>query len=185
MTALTYDITEKIVAVDLDGTCWNLIDAVLKHIPMNTVEYESLTHYHVWQKLPVTETVFFQIIVHLQADEITLFPDTKEILRKIQQRCRKLYFLTNKTDNMMGWTRDVLRREGLDDIDIVQSPSVKYYKANSEYPFDILIDDAPKNILACQTQSRDCLIYDNPWNRHIDGIRVHSWKEIQHLFQLS
>ena len=42
---------------------------------------------------------------------------------------------------------------------------------------DIYIDDAPHNIKALQDLDLRILIFDQPWNRHIDGERITNWTE--------
>lgn len=47
----------------------------------------------------------------------------------------------------------------------------------TEVYVDVLIDDSPYNIEACQKTGRNIIIFDAPYNRHFEGTRVHNWEE--------
>jgi 5'-nucleotidase len=46
---------------------------------------------------------------------------------------------------------------------------------------DIYIDDSPHNILALRDAGRTALVFDQLYNRHLDGPRVRSWAEVEPL----
>lgn len=47
----------------------------------------------------------------------------------------------------------------------------------------ILVDDGPKNILALKGSPVTPIIYDWPYNRHIEGLRAHNWEEVVSICQ--
>ena len=44
---------------------------------------------------------------------------------------------------------------------------------------DAYIEDGPHNIEAFQRDGRDVIIFDQPYNRHLEGPRAASWAEIE------
>lgn len=43
------------------------------------------------------------------------------------------------------------------------------------------IDDAPHNIEALSGTGNTVIIFDQPYNRHIDGLRARSWSEVEEI----
>ncbi len=46
---------------------------------------------------------------------------------------------------------------------------------------DLLIDDAPENISAVRAAGMPVAVFDQPYNRHFDGLRVFNWEGIGNL----
>jgi 5'(3')-deoxyribonucleotidase len=46
---------------------------------------------------------------------------------------------------------------------------------------DVYLDDSPHNILALRDAGRTAVVFDQRYNRHLDGPRVHSWAEVEPL----
>ncbi len=46
---------------------------------------------------------------------------------------------------------------------------------------DLYIDDSPHNIIALRQAGRTALVFDQLYNRHLDGPRVRSWAEVEPL----
>ena len=44
---------------------------------------------------------------------------------------------------------------------------------------DLYIDDSPHNIIALREAGRTALVFDQLYNRHLDGPRVRSWAEVE------
>lgn len=52
---------------------------------------------------------------------------------------------------------------------------------------DVLIDDAPHNVESWVGSGRPAILFDAPWNRHLDDskyLRAKSWKEVVHQVEL-
>lgn len=43
---------------------------------------------------------------------------------------------------------------------------------------DLLVDDAPPNVLAAEKAGQPIMIYDQPYNRHLDGPRAFDWDDV-------
>jgi 5'-nucleotidase len=50
-----------------------------------------------------------------------------------------------------------------------------------EVEADLYIDDAPHNVLDLRAAGNDVIVFDQPYNRHLDGPRARSWAEAEEL----
>ncbi len=66
----------------------------------------------------------------------------KDVIIKELQKEHDVYFLTAKIEGQLVWTKQVLEREGLGDIPIVNS----WGSSKNTHTFDILFDDSPEVI---------------------------------------
>ena len=46
---------------------------------------------------------------------------------------------------------------------------------------DVYIDDSPHNIINLREAGRTAIVFDQLYNRYLDGPRVHSWREVEPL----
>jgi 5'-nucleotidase len=46
---------------------------------------------------------------------------------------------------------------------------------------DVYIDDSPHNIMNLRDAGRTAVVFDQLYNRHLDGPRVHGWTEVEPL----
>jgi 5'-nucleotidase len=51
--------------------------------------------------------------------------------------------------------------------------------AKSDIGADVYIEDGPHNIEAFQRDGRDVIIFDQPYNTHLDGARARDWVEVE------
>jgi 5'-nucleotidase len=50
-----------------------------------------------------------------------------------------------------------------------------------EVEADVYLDDGPHNIEALRDQGNDVIVFDQPYNRHLDGPRAADWSEVEEL----
>jgi 5'-nucleotidase len=46
---------------------------------------------------------------------------------------------------------------------------------------DLYVDDSPHNIVALRAAGRTAIVFDQRYNRHLDGPRVNAWAEMERL----
>lgn len=56
-----------------------------------------------------------------------------------------------------------------------------FTSAKTDIYADLYIDDAPKNIIALREKGSRVIIFDAPYNRHLEGERATTWKEAYEL----
>jgi 5'-nucleotidase len=45
----------------------------------------------------------------------------------------------------------------------------------------VYVDDAPHNVAALRAEGNHVIVFDQPYNRHVDGPRAHGWDEVEKL----
>ncbi len=53
----------------------------------------------------------------------------------------------------------------------------------ADYDLDLYIDDAPHEIERLRQRNKPVFIFDTPYNRHLDGIRLNGWKDVDKVFE--
>jgi 5'(3')-deoxyribonucleotidase len=72
--------------------------------------------------------------------------------------------------------------EWLDSADIPYR-DISFLRDKTRFIADIYIDDAPHNIEAYQKAGRYVIIFDAPYNQHVEGDRAYNWKDVYDLIQ--
>ncbi|MGZ7015477.1 MAG: 5' nucleotidase, NT5C type, partial [Acidimicrobiales bacterium] len=50
-----------------------------------------------------------------------------------------------------------------------------------EVEADAYIDDAPHNVMALRAAGNTVIVFDQPYNRELDGLRARSWLDVEEL----
>jgi 5'(3')-deoxyribonucleotidase len=50
-----------------------------------------------------------------------------------------------------------------------------------EVEADLYIDDAPHNVEALRAAGNQVIVFDQPYNTHVAGLRAHTWTEIEEI----
>jgi 5'(3')-deoxyribonucleotidase len=81
----------------------------------------------------------------------------------------------------VNWGHAVAAGDTADWLDRAQIPyrDLCFIGAKSALHADLYIDDGPHNIEAFHADGRKVIIYDQPYNRHLDGKRAYNWKEVE------
>jgi 5'(3')-deoxyribonucleotidase len=53
--------------------------------------------------------------------------------------------------------------------------------AKPEVEADLYIDDGPHNVEALRAGGNEVIVFDQPYNRHVEGVRAASWLEVEDL----
>ncbi len=82
----------------------------------------------------------------------------------------------------VNWGHAVAAGDTADWLDRSRIPyrDLCFIGAKSALHADLYIDDGPHNIEAFQKDGRKVIIFDQPYNRHLQGIRAHNWQEVEH-----
>lgn len=178
-----------VFGVDLDGVCGDhtaaFREVVMKELgkteaelplerswsfaewDLDTAEFERL------HELAVVEHRFFRSMPVIAgcADVLWRLSDAGVWIRIISHRLYVNWGHAAAAGDTAAW---------LDDARIPYR-DLCFIGAKSDLDADCYIDDGPHNIEALQAAGRDVIIFDQPYNRHVDGVRVTSWGEVEHL----
>jgi len=58
-----------------------------------------------------------------------------------------------------------------------------FLRDKTRFLADVYLDDAPHNIEAFQAAGRYVIIFDAPYNRHLEGDRAYNWNDVYALIQ--
>ena len=81
----------------------------------------------------------------------------------------------------VNWGHQVAVSDTVEWLDRHQIPyrDICFLGAKPEVEADLYVDDAPHNVLALRAAGNRVVIFDQPYNRDLDGDRVRSWAEME------
>jgi uncharacterized protein len=140
-------------------TCWN-IGMIL---PLSAHEISTMFNYvwqYCWRHIPPSE------------------PGQSEIIKRIRHKGYRISILTKRERPTVAYVA-----KWLDYHDIYSDDLIFIYDntPKAEYPFDILIDDAPSNLVDI-TPPKVGILFTQPWNKDFDWpLRVNSLREVEQI----
>ncbi|MGB7953985.1 MAG: hypothetical protein WCF23_08385 [Candidatus Nitrosopolaris sp.] len=140
-------------------TYWN-IGMIL---PLSADEISTLFNYvwqHCWRNIPPSE------------------PGQSEIIKRIRRRGYRISILTKRERSTIAYVA-----RWLDYHDIYSDDLIFIYdnRPKAEYPFDILIDDAPSNLVEIAPPKAG-ILFNQPWNKDFNWpLRVNTLREVEQI----
>jgi len=110
-------------------------------------------------------------------EKMDAFPNARDKLWLLNSENYHIRIITSRFV-MHGQNYQVVSSTGkwLDNHDIPYR-DLMFVHEKTDVFVDVLIDDSPYNIESYQQSGRDVIIFDAPYNQHLDGIRVKNWTE--------
>jgi 5'(3')-deoxyribonucleotidase len=136
------------------------IPTVLPVTPAQVYNYFSYVWKHRWREIPSTE------------------PDIGAVIKRIHRKGYRISIITKRERPTVPYVA-----MWLDLHNVYMDELIFIYDAmpKANYPFDILIDDAPKNLVDI-IAPKAAILFSQPWNRNFDWpIRVDSLSEAEKL----
>ncbi len=56
-----------------------------------------------------------------------------------------------------------------------------FVRAKQQIDADVFLDDAPHNIANLREAGFPAIVFDAPYNQHVDGLRAHTWDDVYRL----
>jgi 5'(3')-deoxyribonucleotidase len=132
-------------------------------LPLSAEEISKIFNYvwqHCWQEIPPSE------------------PGQSEIIKRIHRRGYRISILTKRERSTAAYVA-----KWLDYHDIYSDDLIFLYDntPKSEYPFDILIDDVPSNLIDI-TSPKIGILFNQPWNKDFNWpLRVNTLSEAEQV----
>lgn len=121
------------------------------------------------------------VVEHRMFRHLDVMPGAAEALRRLSESGVRIRIVTHRL-YLSGMhaiaAQDTV--QWLDDNDIPYWDLCMVAR-KADVGCDLMIDDAPHNISALRDIGRQVLVYDWPYNRHLDGPRATSWEHIEQL----
>jgi 5'(3')-deoxyribonucleotidase len=175
----------KTVAIDVDSV---LADVMLvwtneynkrKH---SKISKDEITVWDIPQILPVSVSEINRIFNYVWKYRWREIPPTEPkigmIARRIHHKGYRISILTKRERSTVAYVA-----KWLDLYSIYSDDLVFIYDATpkAEYPFDILIDDAPNNLVDV-VSPKSGILFNQPWNKNFRwSVRVNSLSEVEKI----
>ncbi len=174
----------KTLAIDLDSV---LADVVVtwvneyNRLKDSNIIKEDIVAWDIHTLLPITETesnsLFSDVWIYRWKD----IPPTQKKIGKIIERLKiqnyRISILTRRDKKTIPYVYNWLEVNEIDCDDLI---FVFDSNPKSIYPFDILIDDAPQNIIDIKYPKKG-ILFDQPWNRSFYWpIRINRLSDLFH-----
>ncbi len=83
----------------------------------------------------------------------------------------------------VNWGHAAVVSDTVEWLDATRVPyrDLCFLGAKPEVGADVYIDDAPHNVTALQDAGHEVIIFDQPYNEGLPGLRAHDWDEVEEL----
>lgn len=175
----------KTVAIDVDSV---LADVMLVWVDEynrrkgTKISKEDITRWDIPTILPVSPGQVYKYFTYIWKERWKEVPPTEDGIGKITERLHKkgyrISVITKRERPTVAYVAKWLdyNEVYLDDLLFVFDAVPK-----AEYPFDILIDDAPKNLVDISAP-KTAILFNQPWNRDFDWpVRVNTLSEAERI----
>ena len=175
----------KTVAIDVDSVLADvmLVWADEYNLRRNDkITKDSITKWDIPTILPITPDDVYSYFSHVWSKRWTEIPPTEPDIGAVTKRMhRKGYRVSIITKRERPTVAYVAK--WLDFHDIYADDLLFIYDAvpKANYPFDVLIDDAPKNLVDV-VAPKSAILFNQPWNRDFTWpVRVSNLSEAEKL----
>jgi len=162
------------IAVDVDGVLADVYSPIFQMIGL-PYTWEDVKKWDFFDDLHVDRQTFWDAYKKLWSEEFHLIPlieeDSPQILAEFRKRF-EVHIMTSRPKETFSGTVLWLRLHGIEyDKLLLLSPLTD--KTELLHDYLCLIDDNPAFF-----RHPKVIIYDRPWNRHIEAKRIRSLREL-------
>ncbi len=178
-----------VLGVDLDGVCgdhtaaFGAVVAARRGVTVEDLPEQTTWNFTEWglsddefdrlHRLGVLEHRMFRTMPPIQgcADALWRLSDAGAWIRIVTHRLYTNWGHAVVVGDTVAW----LDEHGIPYRDLCflgQKPQVDA---------DVYLDDAPHNVEALRERGSTVIVFDQPYNRHLDGPRACSWREVEDL----
>jgi 5'(3')-deoxyribonucleotidase len=141
---------------------WSFAEWGLSNDEFEALHEKAVVDYRMFRDMPVMDGV---------AEALWRLSDEGVWIRIISHR---LY---------VNWGHAVAAGDTAAWLDAAKIPyrDLCFIGAKSAIDANVYVEDGPHNIEAFHADDREVIIFDQPYNRHLDGVRAKSWVEVEEL----
>jgi 5'(3')-deoxyribonucleotidase len=174
----------KRIALDIDNVSVDTATYVLNQINEKygtDLTIEDIQEWNQkWNKngknIDYTKELFRNFDTPNFINSVPLMPGADRGIKRLLNEGNEVHFLTGRNNKYKPQT-DEWARQIDGDLKTVYAPEGKEHHVKN---FDVLLDDAPKEILGVSVVGGNPVVFDRPWNKKIKNLtarRVGSWDE--------
>lgn len=177
------------LGVDLDGVCgdhtgiFREIVAKEKGVEVDSLPLERSWSFAEWN---LTNDEFEElheiaVVEHRMFRDMPVMEGVAESLWRLSDEGVWIRIISHRL--YVNWGHAVAAGDTAAWLDAARIPyrDLCFIGAKSAIDADLYIDDGPHNIEAFHEDDRDVIIFDQPYNRHVDGVRATSWTEVEEI----
>lgn len=177
-----------VLGVDLDGVCGDYVEAFAAVVAADRgVDPSSLDREVSWDfaSWGLDRPEFLRL--HQQGVEGGMFRSmpmiagASEALWRISNEDVWIRVITHRL--IMNGAHQTVARDTVAWLDEAEIPyrDLCFIGAKSDVGAHCYIDDAPHNVLALRAAGNTVITFDQPYNRHLPGLRARSWEEAEEI----
>ena len=178
-----------ILGVDLDGVCADYtaglrrIAADILGVPESQLPFERSWDFREWGLTPTTfeEIHLLAVTEHRLLRELPVIADAADTLWRLSDSGVWIRIITHRL--YVNWGHAIAVSDTVTWLDEARIPyrDICFLGAKPEVEADLYIDDGPHNVEALLAGGNEVIVFDQPYNRHVEGVRATTWLEIEEL----
>ena len=178
-----------IFGVDLDGVCADYtlglrrIAADVLGVPDSQLPLERSWDFREGGLTPATyeEIHLLAVTEHRLLRELPVIADAADVLWRLSDSGVWIRIITHRL--YVNWGHAIAVSDTVTWLDEARIPyrDICFLGAKPEVEADLYIDDGPHNVEALLAGGNEVIVFDQPYNRHVGGVRATSWIEAEEL----
>jgi 5'(3')-deoxyribonucleotidase len=178
-----------VFGVDLDGVCADYtvglrrIAADVLGVPESRLPLERSWDFREWGLSPADYEHIHRLAVtdHRLLRELPAIDHAADALWRLSDAGVWIRIITHRL--YVNWGHAIAVSDTVTWLDEARIPyrDICFLGAKPEVEADLYIDDGPHNIEALRAGGNEVIIFDQPYNRQLDGVRASSWLEVEEL----
>jgi 5'-nucleotidase len=178
-----------ILGVDLDGVCGDytlaLRDVVAERTGADpsTLPLERSWDFSEWGLTSAQFEEHHQaaVLEHRIFRTMPAMPGVAEVLWRLSDAGVWIRIITHRL--YVNWGHATAVADTVDWLDAAGIPyrDLCFLGAKPQVEADCYVEDAPHNVVALRSTGAHVIVYDQPYNREVDGPRAADWTEVENL----
>ena len=178
---------EFVLGVDLDGVCADYTSAFRRIVAMErNVDAESLTTEVSWDfaEWGLNRDSFLELHKtsvqdHRMFKNMPALEGVSDALWRLSDAGVWIRIVTHRL--VTHWGHALIVSDTVDWLDAKSIPyrDICFLGRKPEIEADAYVEDAPHNVEALRARGNTVIVFDQPYNRDLDGLRASNWVEVE------
>jgi 5'-nucleotidase len=180
---------EFVLGVDLDGVCADYTSAFRRIVAMErNVDADSLTTEVSWDfaEWGLNRDSFLELHKtsvqdHRMFKNMPALEGVSDALWRLSDAGVWIRIVTHRL--VTHWGHALIVSDTVDWLDAKSIPyrDICFLGRKPEIEADAYVEDAPHNVEALRERGNTVIVFDQPYNRDLDGLRARNWVEVEAL----
>ncbi len=178
---------EFVLGVDLDGVCADYTSAFRRIVAMErNVDADSLTTEVSWDfaEWGLDRDSFLELHKtsvqdHRMFKNMSALDGVSDALWRLSDAGVWIRIVTHRL--VTNWGHALIVSDTVDWLDAKSIPyrDICFLGRKPEIEADAYVEDAPHNVEALRARGNTVIVFDQPYNRDLDGLRASDWVEVE------